>query len=595
MTRASLHAAAAGFGVVVLLAFVVLKTQSLDFQEHSRYQAGLVHLKELDGRLNADVLESRFELTSSYDALVATLAELEKTQTELGVPPGFVSAQSRIELGTLLASHTAAVHDEAALVERFKSENAILRNTLHYLPIIYAGLTSGDAARRGERAPDGVNDIVRDVLLFNLTGDAETARSVTARLDDMTTSNLGDGTPAAYQLRMLAGHVGIVLNSKVALDGLLAQMVSVPTLSGAEALEAAYSREYDQALDSANLYRSILVGLVAIFFSCTVLILARLRRATSERRRSEARRVAILASALDAIVLVDATGAVTEFNPAAEHTFGYSRDEAIGKLLTEMVISVGPGDSVADILTSALLGQHLLGTGRRADGTEMPLELAIVQIDFDAPPIFTAYLRDISERHQAEQALQHQAHHDGLTSLPNRTLLHQRLQDAAGVAQQAGQLMAVLVMDLDRFKEVNDTLGHHAGDELLRQVAQRLQSTLRAGDTVARMGGDEFAVLLPGSDMEAAQRVAAKLLHGLSSAFLVEGRGLEIGASIGIAVFPEHGTDAETLLRRADVALYAAKREGCGLIVYNPNQDDHLRLGPLHDPLRGPAGVVALL
>jgi diguanylate cyclase (GGDEF)-like protein/PAS domain S-box-containing protein len=575
MTRASLMAVAVGLGVVGLLAFVVLKTQSLDFQEHSRYQAGLVHLKELDARLNADVLQSRFELTSSYDTLVATLAELESTQAELGTPPGFVSAKSRMELGMLLASHAVAVSDEAALVERFKSENAILRNTLHYLPIIYAGLASGDVARRGERAPEGVNDIVRDVLLYNLTGDAETARSVSAQLAGLASSNLGDGTPAAYQLRMLAGHIGIVLHSKAALDGLLTQMVAVPTLAGAEALEAAYSLEYDQALESATLYRSILVGLVAILFSCTVLILTRLGRANNERSRSEARRAAILASALDAIVLVDASGAVTEFNPAAERTFGYTRDEAIGRPLAEMVSSVGPAHSVAEILAtgSDRLGQHLLGAGRRADGTEMPLELAVVQIDFDGPPLFTAYLRDISDRRQAEQALQHQAHHDGLTSLPNRTLLHERLRDAARIAEEVGQPMAVLVMDLDRFKEVNDTLGHHAGDELLRQVARRMQSTLRAGDTVARMGGDEFAILLPGSDVNAAQTVAAKLLHGLAAPFHIEERTLEIGASVGIALFPEHGTDAEALLRRADIALYAAKREDSGLIVYTSEQD----------------------
>jgi diguanylate cyclase (GGDEF)-like protein/PAS domain S-box-containing protein len=314
---------------------------------------------------------------------------------------------------------------------------------------------------------------------------------------------------------------------------------------------------------------------VAILFSCTVLILTRLRRANNERSRSEARRAAILASALDAIVLVDATGAVTEFNPAAERTFGYTRDQAIGRLLAEMVISVGPAHSVAEILAtgSDRLGQHLLGAGRRADGTEMPLELAVVEIDFDGPPIFTAYLRDISERRQAEQVLQHQAHHDGLTSLPNRTLLHERLRDATRVAQEVGQPMAVLVMDLDRFKEVNDTLGHHAGDELLRQVARRMQSALRAGDTVARMGGDEFAILLPGSDVNAAQRVAAKLLHGLAAPFHVEERTLEIGASVGIALFPEHGTDAEALLRRADMALYAAKREDRGLIVYTSEQD----------------------
>jgi diguanylate cyclase (GGDEF)-like protein len=135
--------------------------------------------------------------------------------------------------------------------------------------------------------------------------------------------------------------------------------------------------------------------------------------------------------------------------------------------------------------------------------------------------------------------------------------------------------MALLLMDLDRFKEVNDTLGHHAGDELLRQVARRVQSTLRAADTVARLGGDEFAVLLPGSDVVAARAVATTILDVLAEPFAIEGSMLQIGASIGIAPFLERGDDAETLLRHADGALYVAKRAQSGAVVYTPAHDLH--------------------
>jgi diguanylate cyclase (GGDEF)-like protein/PAS domain S-box-containing protein len=177
---------------------------------------------------------------------------------------------------------------------------------------------------------------------------------------------------------------------------------------------------------------------------------------------------------------------------------------------------------------------------------------------------------------QARDQAQHQALHDGLTGLPNRTLLRDRLQQAIlGVGREEAGL-TLLMMDLDRFKDVNDTLGHHTGDELLLQVGARLRSALRASDTVARMGGDEFAVILPmARTAEVAARVADALVRALEQPFTLAGQAVSIGASIGIAVFPEHGADAKTLLRHADVAMYAAKRSGGGYAVYSCKHDAH--------------------
>jgi diguanylate cyclase (GGDEF)-like protein len=470
VTRSGIAATVVTLGVVLLLSLVAVKMQSLDFQEHSQYDTRLVHLKELDARQNADVLESRFELAISYDALVADLVNLKLTESELQTAPAFVDAGARVEISQLLASHAQAVDAKAALVERFKTENAILRNSLHYLPVLYSELAPATTV---DRAPFGVSEIVRDALLYNLNGDPAIARAVRARVDLMASSSLGDGSPAAYQLRTLAAHVGIILASKPVLDGLVEEIVAVPTRPRAEALEAAYAREYGRALGWANLYRLLLLALAVILLACTVYILVRLRRATVERNAA----------------------------------------------------------------TTALVARQL--------------------------------------------ALQYQAHHDGLTDLPNRTLLHERLEDGVAAARDAGRPMALLIMDLDRFKEVNDTLGHHAGDALLREVAARLRVARRAGDTVARLGGDEFAILLPNATENAARARATRLLADLAQPFIVEERVLEIGASIGIALYPEHGADAETLLRHADVALYVAKRENRGSILYSPEQDLHsaTRLG----------------
>lgn len=175
-----------------------------------------------------------------------------------------------------------------------------------------------------------------------------------------------------------------------------------------------------------------------------------------------------------------------------------------------------------------------------------------------------------------EQAAEneHQALHDSLTDLPNRTLFHDRVHQALAAARREHVPAAVMIMDLDRFKEVNDTLGHASGDELLKQVGLRLRATLRESDTVARLGGDEFGVLLPKVvDAEAAVAVARKLRTTLEEPFTIHGLALQMEASIGIALFPEHGADVQSLLQRADVAMYVAKEHPSGCEVYARERD----------------------
>jgi diguanylate cyclase (GGDEF)-like protein len=167
----------------------------------------------------------------------------------------------------------------------------------------------------------------------------------------------------------------------------------------------------------------------------------------------------------------------------------------------------------------------------------------------------------------------HQATHDALTGLPNWELMRDRLEQGLAAASRSNGEVALLLIDLDRFKEINDTLGHSHGDKLLCQVAPRLQSVLRQGDTVARLGGDEFAVLLPLVDgVGEAQAVAERLRDSLHQTFDVNGVALDVEASIGIALSPWHGTDTEELLRNADIAMYAAKDRKAGAVVFEPTE-----------------------
>jgi diguanylate cyclase (GGDEF)-like protein len=178
-------------------------------------------------------------------------------------------------------------------------------------------------------------------------------------------------------------------------------------------------------------------------------------------------------------------------------------------------------------------------------------------------------------RHQAE-VNEHQALHDALTNLPNRTLFHDRVGQALTVARRDHLPAAVMIMDLDRFKEVNDTLGHASGDELLKQAGVRLRAALRESDTVARLGGDEFGVLLPKVvDSAAASSVARKLRKALEEPFTIHGLALQIEASVGIALYPEHGDDVHSLLQRADVAMYVAKEQPGGYEIYARERDEY--------------------
>ena len=270
------------------------------------------------------------------------------------------------------------------------------------------------------------------------------------------------------------------------------------------------------------------------------------------------------------------TSAFLTVNQAALDQYGYSKEEFLRRGILDLNIpesvEVASAWLAANDWRSPLRTRH-----RRKSGSDMDVEMTVREVDFAAEPAGFAIITDISERRRAEQKLEYQASHDALTGLANRALLQKHVERMVARRQGNREIQfAFLIIDLDRFKEINDTLGHCHGDRVLQRLCPRLHACVRRTDTVARLGGDEFSIILDGATAQEALLVVEKLESSIAAPILVGEHSLSVGASIGIALYPAHGEDWDTLLQHADIAMYAAKRAHCGHVVYSDNQSsDH--------------------
>lgn len=268
----------------------------------------------------------------------------------------------------------------------------------------------------------------------------------------------------------------------------------------------------------------------------------------------------------NAIVITDLNAEIEYVNAAFSHTTGYGCDEVIGRNPRFLGSGKTPPATYADMWTHLSSGASWQGelVNRRKDGSEY-VEWVQISPVRQADGRLTHYMaikEDITERKQSAERIGHLANFDALTGLPNRAQLDERLKYAVSLARRSNGLLALMFLDLDHFKDINDTLGHSIGDALLVELSQRLRGALREEDTVSRLGGDEFILLLPGLDARAAARVAQKLLDVMAQTCRVDQYVLGVTASVGIALYPDDGVDLETLSQHADTAMYRAKQEG---------------------------------
>ncbi|WP_298211943.1 EAL domain-containing protein [Acidovorax sp.] len=288
--------------------------------------------------------------------------------------------------------------------------------------------------------------------------------------------------------------------------------------------------------------------------------------------------LAAMSAAPDGILLVDRSGRIVMVNAAMESISGYSADELCGNSVN-IFLPAAMRSAHSQYLESYFCtpSRRPMGMGRdlwlvRKDGSSVPVDIALGHTEVHGGTA-VAFVRDITDMRRLEAQMHFQATHDTLTGLINRWQFSLRLEQAIAESARSGQSFALLLLDLDDFKAVNDGYGHAAGDQLLLEVARRLKSVLRAGDALARLGGDEFTALLPQINRpQEAEQVAAKLLDTLCQPYQMHGFELDFGASLGIALYPADAQDAQTLMRYADMAMYHAKESGrARYAFYAPN------------------------
>ena len=291
----------------------------------------------------------------------------------------------------------------------------------------------------------------------------------------------------------------------------------------------------------------------------------------SEANKHLSLQAAALKAAANAIVITDFHGTIIWVNRAFTAMTGYGQEEIVGKNPNLLNSGEQPESYYAELWSTILSGKVWKGeiVNRRKDGTTYTEEMTITPVSLEdtgnpTNTYFIAIKQDITQRKAAEKQIQFLAYYDALTGLPNRTLLQDRLSKALAGARRRKDKVALLFLDLDGFKTINDSLGHSVGDLVLQEVAERLKRFAREQDTVARVGGDEFLIVLTAVKDAADAAVAAeRLMHAMTVELVIQGRSLSISCSIGIGIFPEHGTDGETLIKNADAAMYCAKESGC--------------------------------
>ncbi len=293
------------------------------------------------------------------------------------------------------------------------------------------------------------------------------------------------------------------------------------------------------------------------------------RQLRMKLRNSEQQFRAAARAAQDAMIALDSRGTVQYWNPAAQRILGYSPLEILGKNLHETIAPQAYRESAAAGLAhfrttgkGLALGEAREFSARRRDGIEIPIELSVAPMNINGEWWAIGILRDVSVRKQAEERVAWLARNDALTGLPNRRVFADQVREAMSQSARGAGALAMMYLDLDHFKDINDTLGHGVGDLLLQEVAKRLRRALRSIDKVARLGGDEFAILATQTDAAGAAALAGKIIGAMSFPFVLGERRVRITTSVGIALHDQQEQNPDTLMGGADLALYRAKAEG---------------------------------
>ncbi|MBJ6802557.1 putative bifunctional diguanylate cyclase/phosphodiesterase [Geomonas propionica] len=458
---------------------------------------------------------------------------------------GRASFLSSLELCSRTLVHGAEKNPRALEL----SGQALLKGSQDYISVVDARGTGAQLIESKERFEQAEKDFLQAVNAAHDSEMVELHQNLAATLHSISTS-----------------IASVVILSVVALSAAVLLSVAIPLkvsrririLKDAAAAIAAGKRDVIVPVTEHD-------EITAVSDSFNTMV-QRLRGSEEQLNATNKYLDSIIATMPEALTVVSRDGAILDMNRATEEVFGFARHELVGLDFTSLFVDASLG---LDFIGAVLRQEGLVereATLLTHDGRAIHVNLSATMLELNGErDRFLCLSHDITLRKKAEEEVHNLAYFDQLTGLANRTLFYDRCSQALARAKRYGEMFAILFFDLDHFKDVNDTLGHHAGDQLLQLVVQRFGSVMRASDTFARIGGDEFALLCcQVSGIDGVAKLAEKLLELGKQPFEVENRQIYSGASIGIVLFPEDGDDIATLLKNGDLAMYAAKSAGGG-------------------------------
>jgi diguanylate cyclase (GGDEF)-like protein/PAS domain S-box-containing protein len=552
------------FGLVLLALGAWLVPRVIgNLDRYERTRAHIEHLQAGENRLRELVISLRHGISGNYDEGNEWLRRIQSEQALL-----LDEVARDPVLQPLWNDYRAASKDAQEGWETFKLDNALVRNSLHYFQASTLEFT--------ERLPDTPawvpmhHDLMRlSTSLFTHALDAGTNRSVdmiSVSLEQLREHARLMDAGQRHEFERLLSHARIILRYGFSLEAATDMLVNGPVRDRLGLLAEANLRLLQQEQQSMASYRvGLLIGVLALLFALGLLA----RRYYAQRHAND-RDLRLAGTVFDSsqqgIIITAVDGSIVRVNDAYCRMTGYAREELLGRNPRLLKSGLQAEHFYRELWDSLKFRGRWQGElqNRRKDGEAYVQWTNIEQVSTqEGESLYVGIASDITELVDTREQLAQLAYTDTLTGLPNRVLFQDRLHQSLAQSRREHVKLALIYIDLDNFKTVNDTLGHSAGDELLGQVAGRLRACVRESDTVARLGGDEFAlILMDARGAEEMARVARHLQEKLAEPYHLQGLDVTGGASMGITFWPEDGDSAETLLKNADVAMYRAKAQG---------------------------------
>ena len=561
------------------LTWLYFQTVAVSPQKHFEYTKVLRDFREADAQINGEVLANRLEITRNYDRLLRFIDMAQGAASSVEVVPSFVFGMERNSIVEKARELQQIQKKKFQVIEIFQRNNAILRNSLTYFPVATNEFLNNESLSVANKST--LENYTRQVLSYVHSPISEHRLQVDIAREKLSVLNTDLKNEHINNLLI---HGDIVVTYLPEVNNIIQEIMAFNITGHLEAINLFYTKGYAQAENTSVQYRKLLFMLALLLTAYLAFVFIRLERARQSlakaheeiSQRYAAQLLAedqlrlhatVFHSSHDGMILSDAEGNILDVNPAFTRVSGYERSELIGQNPRLIKSGHHEQDFYAAMWKSILVNGNWRGEiwNRNKFGEVYPELLSVSSVHNAHGDLtnFVAVYADIRQLKEQEKQLTRLAYFDALTGLPNRVVLADILTQEMFKTRRSGNIFAVCFLDLDGFKQVNDTYGHEIGDQILVEMAVRLKENVQGGDTVARFGGDEFVLLLHdlNTTLECDQAIQ-RILKFVEQPLLVISEPIMLAASIGVTLFPNDDADPETLIRHADQAMYQAKQAG---------------------------------